>query len=45
MRHAYDSDMQTNICNTFYMLSGTWRCNDAFATVFHLNDADADSSY
>ena len=36
MRHAYDSYMHTNICNAFCMLSGTWRCTDAFATMFHL---------
>ena len=43
MRHTHDSDMQTNICNAFCMLSIAWRCNDALVIVFRLGDADADS--
>ena len=44
MRHTYDSDMQTHICNVFCMLLIAWRCNDALVTVFRLGDADADST-
>ena len=36
MRHAHDSDMQTNICNAFCMLSCVWRCNDVVFVMFHL---------
>ena len=36
--------MQTNICNAFCMLLGTWRCNDAFVIVFRLGDVDAHST-
>ena len=45
MRHTYDNDMQTNICNTFCMLSIAWRCNDVVLTMFHLGGAAADSLY
>ena len=44
MRHAYDSDMQTNICNAICMVLCAWRCNDVFLTVFHLGDGEADST-
>ena len=44
MRHTHDSDMQINVCNAFCMLPVTWRCNNAFVTVFHLDDDDADFS-
>ena len=44
MRHAYDNDMQTNICNAFYMQSGAWRCNDALMTIFYLGDTGTDST-
>ena len=43
MRHTYDSDMQTNICNAICMVLCAWRCNDEFSTVFYLDDADADA--
>ena len=45
MRHAYDNDMQTNICNAFCMLSIIWRCNDALVTVFRLSYADVNPTY
>ena len=41
MRHAYDSDIQTNICNAFCIVLCAWKCNDAFVIVFRLGDADA----
>ena len=44
MRHAYDSDIQTNICNAFCIVLCAWKCNDAFVIVFRLGDADADST-
>ena len=45
MGHAHNNNMQKNICNAFYMQSGTWRCNDAIPTMFHLGDAGVDSLY
>ena len=44
MRHAYNSDMQTNICNAICMVLCAWRCNDVFFTVFHFSEADVDST-
>ena len=44
MKHAYDNDMQTNICNAFCTVLCAWKCNDAFVIVFRLGDADADST-
>ena len=38
MRHAYDNDMQTNICNAFCIVLCAWKCNDAFVIVFRLGD-------
>ena len=44
MRHTYDNDMQTNICNAFCIALCAWKCNDAFVIMFRFGDADADST-
>ena len=42
MRHVYNSEMQINVCNTFCMVLGAWRCNDTLVTMFRLGDAGVD---